>query len=193
MDTYRCRPCQRDFAATSLSDIRRCPQCGGPLLSHAQLHDHAHAAKASLDKLRRLSAMTMAGSAFLMLVMQGVLSLWQPADVAIFFNRFALGAASISLVAAWLWLTTSHRFWMVSGAVLLQMATAVFFFVVMGVGQQLGGELHAMLVRWELFVAAMPVAGALLAWHQFRSYCQLLRLEQGKARGSRLLDCPITQ
>lgn len=155
------------------------------MLSHAKLHEHAYAAKTALDKLRRLSAVTMAGSAMLMLVMQGILSLLQPAEVSTFFNRLVLGIACTSIVAAWLWLTTAHRFWMVSGAILLQTAAALFFFVVMGVEQQLD-VFRLVPVRWTLFVAVIPIAGALLAWHQFRSYGQLLKLERAKAK-----DCQV--
>lgn len=183
METYRCRPCQKDYAAAALNDPRRCPQCQGPLLTHAELRGHDRATREALDRLRGQSALTMGASALLMLVMQGVLSFLQSAEVAGFFNGLTLGVAAMSIVAAALWQITAQKLWMLAGAILLQTAAALFFFVVMGTEQQALGQLGGIAVRWTLCMAALPMAGALLAWHQFRSYSQLLKLEQGKSKG----------
>ena len=62
MTMHRCRPCQKDFAEVALLNLRRCPLCQGPLLTHAQLHEHARTAQEALDRLRKQSAVTMAGA-----------------------------------------------------------------------------------------------------------------------------------
>jgi hypothetical protein len=178
---YRCRPCVKDYVEASLANVRRCPQCGGPLLSLTQLLQYERGAQEALDRLRWQSALTMAASALLMVVMQAVLASMQSAEVAGFFNKLLLGVATASIVASVSWLFTKHKFWMLAGAILLQTAAALFFFVVMGTVQEM-----ALPLRWDLFISALPMAGALLAWHQFRSYCQLLKLEQSKGRGSRV-------
>ncbi len=182
MTTYRCRPCHKDFAQGILLNLRRCPQCQGPLLTHAQLHEHGCTAKAALDRLRKQSAVTMQGTALLMLVAQAVFSFLQSAEVAGFFNWLTLGVAASSLVAAALWQVTAHRAWMLTGAFLLQTAAALFFFLVMGMEHHLLGDLSGIPARWSLGIAALPMAGALLAWHHYRSYSHLLRLEQTKSK-----------
>ena len=180
---YRCRPCQKDFAEGVLLNLRRCPLCQGPLLTHAQLHEHGRTAKEALDRLRKQSAFTMEGTALLMLLAQAVFSLLQSAEVAGFFNWLTLGVAASSMVAAALWQITAQRVWMLSGALLLQTAAALFFFLVMGMEHHLIGDLSFIPVGWSLGVAALPMAGALLASHHYRSYSQLLRLEQRKGKG----------
>jgi hypothetical protein len=181
VETYRCRPCVKDFEGASMANVRRCPQCGGPLLSLATLLKHEQETQGALDRLRKHSAATLAGCALLMVVMQAVLASMQSAEVAGFFNKLLLGVATASILASALWLFTKHKFWMLAGAILLQTSAALFFFVVMGTTREM-----ALPLRWELFIASLPMAGALVAWHQFRSYCQLLKLEQTKGRGSRV-------
>ena len=183
MTTYRCRPCHKDFAEEALVNLRRCPQCRGPLLTHAQLQEHERTAREALSRLRKQSAVTMEGTALLMLVSQAVFSFLQSAEVAGFFNWLTLGVAASSMVAAVLWQITAQRVWMLSGALLLQTAAALFFFLVMGMEHHLIGDLSFIPVRWSLGVAALPMAGALLAWHHYRSYSQLLQLEQSKGKG----------
>ena len=131
--------------------------------------------------MRRQSACTMVASALLMMAMQAILSAMQSAEVAAFFNWLVPAVASGAILAAGRWLFSAQKFWMLAGAVLLQTAAALFFFVVMGVGHEM--ELPG---RWNVVIASLPMAGALLAWHQFRSYCQLLKLEQTKGRGCRV-------
>lgn len=180
MTTYRCRPCQKDFAEAALLNLRRCPLCQGPLLTHAQLHAHGRTAKEALDRLRKQSAVTMQGTALLMLVAQAVFSSLQSAEVAGFFNWLTLGVAASSMVAAAMWQITAQRMWMLSGAFLLQTAAALFF-LVMGMEHHLLGDLSAIPARWSVGIAAFPMAGALLAWHHYRAYSHLLRLEQSKS------------
>lgn len=186
METYRCRGCRKDFEGRSLANLLRCPLCRGPLLSHATLHQHEQDTWQALTTLRFQSAFTMAASAFIMLVMQGGLSFMEAAEVADFFNVLVLLVAVFSLVAAWLWWRTSQAFWALSGAILLQLAAALFFFVVMGVFQSVDGEGGVIPMRWELAVAVLPIGGALLSWRQYRSYSQVLALERGKGAGSRV-------
>ncbi|OYW73263.1 MAG: hypothetical protein B7Z37_22180 [Verrucomicrobia bacterium 12-59-8] len=173
----------KDFVEAGLASVRRCPLCQGPLLTHAQLHEHERTAKEALDRLRRQSAVTMEGTALLMLVAQAVFSFLQSAEVAGFFNWLTLGVAVSSMVAAALWQITAQRIWMLTGAVLLQTAAALFFFLVLGMEHHLIGGLSFIPARWSLGVAALPMAGAMLAWHQYRSYAQLLRLERSKGKG----------
>lgn len=181
VETYRCRPCVKDFVEAGLASVRRCPQCGGPLLSLTQMQKHEKEAQEALGRLRRQSAVTMTASALLMVVMQAILSFLQSAEVAGYFNWLVFGVASASIVAAALWMFTAKKIWMLCGAILLQTAAAVFFFVVMGVVRP-----FFMPGMVKMIVAALPMAGALLAWHQFRAYCQLLRLEQTKGKGCRV-------
>ena len=183
MTMHRCRPCQKDFAEGALLNLRRCPLCQGPLLTHAQLQEHARTAQEALDRLRKQSAGTMAGTALLMLVAQAVFSVLQSAEIAGFFNWLTLGVAASSMVAAALWQITAQRIWMLAGATLLQTAAALFFFLVLGMEHHLMGGLKFIPVRWSLGVAALPMAGALLAWQQYRSYTQVLRLERSKGKG----------
>ena len=151
------------------------------MLSLSQLLQFERETQKSLDRLRWQSALTMTATAMVMLAMQTVLAFLQSAEVAGFFNKLLLGVATISIVAVVFWVFTKHKFWMLAGALLLQTAAAMFFFVVMGVAQQI-----ALPGKWEMLIASLPLAGALLAWHQFRSYCQLLKLEQTKGRGCRV-------
>ncbi|MDB6006573.1 MAG: hypothetical protein JWR15_3560, partial [Prosthecobacter sp.] len=100
-----------------------------------------------------------------------------------------LGVAASSMVAAALWQITAQRVWMLIGAFLLQTAAALFFFLVMGMEHHLLGNLSSIPARWSLGVAALPMAGALLAWHHYRSYSQLLRLERTKSKACQV---PVT-
>lgn len=181
METYRCRPCVEDFEESNLANVRRCPQCGGPLLSLTTLLKHEQETQGALNRLRKQSGATMVGCALLMVVMEVCFSFLMSAKVAAFFNLLVFGAATASIAAAALWLFTAQKFWMLSGAILLQIAAAVFFLVAMGALSQI---FMPGIVR--IVIAALPMAGTLLAWHQFRSYCQLLKLEQTKGRGSRV-------
>lgn len=151
------------------------------MLSLAQLLQYERGAQEALDRLRWQSALTITASALLMVVMQAGLASMQSAEVAGFFNKLLLGVAAAAIVTDVLWVFTKHKFWMLAGAILLQTAAAVFFFVVMGTVEEI-----VMPRLLKMIVAALPMAGALLAWHQFRSYCQLLKLEQTKGRGSRV-------
>ena len=182
MTTYRCRPCHKDFAEEALINLRRCPLCRGPLLTHAQLQEHERTAQEALSRLRKQSAVTMEGTALLMVVAQAVFSFLQSAEVSGFFNWLTLGVAASSMVAAALWQITAQRIWMLAGAILLQTAAALFFFLVLGMEHHLMGGLKFIPARWSLGAAALPMAGALLAWHQYRSYTQLLRLERSKSK-----------
>lgn len=128
----------------------------------------------------------MAGTALLMLAIQGLLVFLQPPDVAGFFNWLTVGVTSICIMAALLWWCTAQRGWMLCGAILLQLAAALFFFLVAGVAEYLKQHLIAVPFRLTLFVAAAPMVGALLAWRQFRSYSQILKLERSKGAGCRL-------
>jgi hypothetical protein len=153
------------------------------LLTHSQLHEHGRTAQESLHRLRKQSAVTMEATALLMLVTQAIFSFLQSAEVAGFFNWLTLGVTTTSLVAAALWQITAQRVWMLAGAFLLQTAAALFFFLVVGMEHHVIGDLSFIPARWSLGVAALPMAGALLAWHQYRSYSQLLRLERSKGKG----------
>ena len=52
---------------------------------------------------------------------------------------------------------SAQKFWMLSGAILLQTAAAVFFFVVMGVEHSVADGRHMLPVRWSLAIAALPM------------------------------------
>lgn len=187
MEIYRCRGCRKDFEGGSLTNLLRCPVCRGPLLSHATLHQHEQGTRQALKSLRDQSALIMAASAMVMLVMQAVMSFMEAAEVADFFNIFVLVVAVVSVVAAALWWRTSQVFWALSGAILLQLAAAVFFFVVMGVFHSVDGEGDFIPMRWELAAAVLPIVGALVSWRQYRAYTQVLALERSKGSGSRLM------
>ncbi|WP_395742513.1 hypothetical protein [Prosthecobacter sp.] len=171
----------KDYEGASLANVRRCPQCGGPLLSLAQLLKHEQETQEALNHLRKQSAAYVAGCALLIVVAVSILSFLRPSELPDVFRYVVFGVSAACIGAAGLWLSTAQKFWMLSGSILLQAAALVHAFVANALMSQM-----MMPGSVKLMVAGLPLGGALLAWHQFRSYCQLLKLEQSKGRGSRV-------
>ncbi len=173
--TVRCRPCQQVFQVLHLTNPRRCPTCGGPTVSTAQLQQFQAATQAALKSLQHQSAWIMRITSLSMTSVQLMTYFFDDQEAGTFFNDVVTTAATAATVATEVWAYTGSRTWMILASACIQVAAILFFFVAMAFLHQF------MPSRIALLVACMPLAGSLAAWHQFRAYTRIMRLDQKKA------------
>lgn len=110
-----------------------------------------------------------------MVTVQIMTYFFEDRQAADFFNDVVTTAAAAASIATEVWAFTKSRIWMVVASLSIQLAAILFFFVAVAFLSQF------MPPRLALLIAVLPLAGSLAAWHQFRAYSQILRLQR-KAR-----------
>lgn len=170
-----CRPCRKNWPVARLADPRRCPQCGGPVTSAAQIEQQHAETDSALKELVTRSAWIMRLTSLSMVSVQIMTYFFEDQQAASFFNDVVTTSAAVASIVTEVWAFTGARIWMVLASLSLQAAAILFFFVAAAF------LTHFMPSRLALLVAVLPLAGSLMAWHEFRAYSQILRLHR-KAR-----------
>ena len=170
----RCQPCRQTWRVLDLENPRRCAKCGGPTVSMAQLEQFKQATSAALAALKARSTSIMRMTSFSMLSVQIVTYFIDDRTTATFFNDVVTTAAAASTIATEVWAFTGSKLWMVLASLCIQIAAIMFFFVAVAVFNEFVDP------RSATMIACLPMAGSLAAWHQFRAYLQLMRLNQKK-------------
>ena len=172
----RCRPCRKSYLLAKLANPIRCPECGGPMLSVAQLSRFDEDTRAALKARQDSSSNIMRLTSLSMVSVQVMTYFFEDREAATFFNDVVTTAAAAATVATEVWAYTASRVWMLLASIMIQIAAILFFFVAAAaLAPFLGG-------RISVFVACLPLAGSLAAWHHFRAYSHTLRLHEKACR-----------
>jgi len=168
----RCRPCRKDYAKADLANPRRCPGCGGPLVSIQQIADMGAVTEQALRDLHKSSVRMMRLTGLSMLTVEIITFFLPDRATAEFFATGVTAATAAAAVAVEVWAATASRLWMVVASIALQLAAILFFFPAIAFfGSLIRGPLVFVL-------ASLPLAGALTAWNDFRGYNRILRLHR---------------
>jgi hypothetical protein len=138
----------------------------------AQKEEQKAATTQALADLHKESVRIMRLISFSMVSIQVVTYVLPDQQSADFFNNSVTAASVVASVATEIWAFTRARVWMIMASVFIQIAAILFFFVAVAFfAVFLPGQL-------AMLIACLPLAGSLMAWHQFRGYNNLLRLDR---------------
>jgi hypothetical protein len=150
--------------------------CRGPLISEQQRENYRAATQASLNRLRNQSTLTLGGGAVLAMIVQAAIQ-WHensPDSTALTWMVFAGSLAS--LVATGIWWKTGTRAMMLLASLIFQLTAMVYALSVFAASSPLLEMGHSQSITYTIAtVAFSPLGLSLLAWHQYRSYVQVLK------------------
>lgn len=181
--TFLCRPCRKTYSTAELQGRRACPKCKGPLVSQQQLESYQADTQASLDRLKKRSASTLTAGVLLAMGIQTLINLVERNDDFRTLTTLVFVGGIASWVATGFWWNTGKRGWMLAASILFQATTFIYAFSVFVASAPLlevagkanssrAGEYITCAI---LAVALAPLGLALLAWHQYRSFSQILK------------------
>ena len=175
-ELLRCFPCKKEWRPAEMDNPRRCPRCGGPVLSAAQLQAHKDQTLQSLATLRLRSSWIMRLTSLAMASVTLMNGYFQDRLAADFMTHLIMTTSSAGSILTELWAYTANRWWMLAASIAIQAAAVLFFFV--------GTAFLIDFVSPKLatLLAALPLAGALSAWHDFRGYTKILSRQRAVNR-----------
>ena len=152
-----------------MENARRCPLCGGPALSSGQVKNQQAKTRKSLDDLRTRSSWIMRLTSLSMGVVTLMNGYFQDRQAADFITHFVMTTSSAGSVLTELWAYTANRWWMLAASISIQAAALMFFFISTAYFADFVSSRLAMLI------SALPLAGALSAWYDYRGYLNIER------------------
>jgi hypothetical protein len=165
-----------------LQGRRACPKCKGPLISQQQLETYQANTKASLERLKQQSSSTLAGGALLAMGIQSVINIVQHDPEFSMLTSMVFAGGIVSMVIAGLWWRTGRRSYMLAASIIFQITAFIYGFSFFTASTPLldwAISLHRRVgqaVSWIVIAGgATPLGLALLAWHQYRSYMEVLK------------------
>jgi hypothetical protein len=179
-DSFQCRPCRKTYSANEVLGRRSCPVCRGPLVSQQQLEGYRANTQASLNRLRNQSTLTLGGGAVVAMIVQAVIQWYEQksdysSDFAVLTCTVFAGSLA-SLVATGIWWKTGTRTMMLVASLIFQLTAMVYAISVFAATSPLLDMGHSRLTTNAIMIVAFsPLGLALLAWHQYRSYVQILK------------------
>lgn len=135
-------------------------------MSQRQLEGYRANTQASLNRLKNQSTLTLTAGALAVVAIQLGID-WYKNDPDYRTMTWVVVTGSVaSLVAAGLWWKTGSRLTMLLASVIFQLTAVLYAFSVFGAA--------GLFSRGLMVVAFGPLGISLLAWHQYRSYVQVL-------------------